>query len=143
MEHAWITKKSAPDSYWVDRQCSVCLLEDTRKRDPATSPWKVTTPCIVPVASRITYEELMKELNAHKVNECVACVGIPGEWETGLRIGGPTYIYRIGGSTRTPEEGFANVLRWMRARQFDVHRYSDLAYAKLLASPDRSWVDDD
>jgi hypothetical protein len=39
--------------------------------------------------------------------------------------------------------GFAEVLRWLRVRQFDPYKYSDLAYRERLAKPDLSCAYDD
>jgi len=116
---------------------------------PESERWKVDTPCIARVPNRISFRKFVSEIfrnvkddrEAHKLLGRVFCVGIPGssaeapgKWQVGLYIaeGGAVYPYRDK-PFPTLEEGFAELLRWLRARQFDPYKYSSLQHIENRA----------
>ena len=143
-EHAWIIETENPHPMWEERTCAVCELKDQRSRDrrPPRSDWEVTTPCIEPVPDTVTYEALLAELALHNVKEQPHVMGHPGSWHIGFFIGrGRVYPSYWIEAPRTLEHGFAKLLRWVRARQYNVRLYSDIAYQHDLANP--PYRDDD
>lgn len=143
-EHQWVERTKDPHPYWRDRDCAVCHLHDMRVREPSghgpRDEWSVTTPCIEPVPERVSFDVLQAELKQHKVKESPHAVGHPGKWCVGLWIGG-SHPYPM---IQVPDLdlGWAELLRWVRARQYNVHRYSDIEYQKRLAEPDPCYCDD-
>lgn len=132
MEHQWEVKPGEPHPYWEERRCTVCHLDDMRLRDRNSNPngprynWGVKMPCIEPVPNVVDYSALVQELRERKVPRHVLCVGVPGKWFVGFQIP-RTYPYPML-EAKTIEEGFAELLRWIRARQYDVYKHSDMSY---------------
>ena len=149
LDHAWVDITDySTKPFWERRRCPVCGLEDIRLHDrsePHTrNAWEVTTPCIEPVKNKIFYDELICELKRHGVREQPHCVGVPGNWTVGFNIGGSypfPMLYAKG--METLENGFAKLLRWIRARQYNVNRYSDFEYQRRLADHSCACCDDD
>ncbi len=146
--HTWVDKTKTP-SLWEDRACLVCKLEDTRDKDPKAPfrKWRVTTPCIEPVPELVSCRDLERELDAHGVRERPLCIGSPTSgWVVGFSIGGRGYnVYpriEVKGSLSL-EHAFADLTRWIRARQYEPDRYSDFSYARQLADSSCACGDDD
>ena len=136
-EHAWEPVIENPHPMWEERTCAVCGLKDMRARDrhPPRGDWEVTTPCIEPVPDTVTYDALLAELTEHGVKERPYVMGHPGSWCVGFFIGlGAVYPSIHVESPLALEHGFAQLLRLIRARQYNVHRYSDIGYQRQLAN---------
>lgn len=144
-QHAWKTKPGKPHSYWEERLCKVCQLEDMRVRDRSElgprHDWSITTPCIEPVPENVSYQEFAKELKEHMVCKDPLLVGVPGKWYIGFSIGSGGYHLYPYIETDTVEHGFSTLLKWVRARQYNLYRYSDLDYLDKLNTPE--YQDDD
>lgn len=156
--HLWRSVKQYEGSPYKQRECPVCGLKDTCSAstsdallDNGELGWKVTTPCIEPVPITISYSRLLREIFDHIGSERdaqllvgrIRCVGIPGKWQVGLYVAnGVTYPHRDMPFTDI-DQGFAELLRWLRARQFDPYKYSDLRYSESLAKHDSCCGDDD
>jgi hypothetical protein len=145
-EHQWIEKPGHQDSIFDERKCSVCFLDDRRMRRDAKyaqfhKDWGVTTPCIEPVPDHVSKEEFLKELEQHRVRQWPLLVGLPGDWQIGFSIGSGGYHLYPTIKTDLPEHGFSLLLIWLRARQYDVRRYSDFDYQEKLNTP--QYHDDD
>lgn len=149
-EHQWEKKESYKDSPYEERYCPVCELEEKRSHE-GKRPWKVDTPCIEPVPSSVTYEALIKEIAevvmdpraALDLRRLVHCAGVPGAWYVGIATGDGYVLPHRTEKFKELNEGFAALLRWLRARQFDPYKYSDLAYAQRLARRESNVADED
>ncbi len=155
LEHVWSPVKQYEGSPYEERLCSVCLLKDGRNKDNGTFhrdaealKWYVTTPCIEPVPDSIDFDALIVELAANPVSiqidygmvrtrtfdDAVFCTGRPGAWRVGLYLTTdglfPERPDRKLADRQAPyptiERASAELLRWMRARQYDPYMYSDL-----------------
>lgn len=155
IQHAWRPVSQYEGSPYEERHCSRCDLTDTRNTSNPTFPeaeqWKVNTFCIVRVPGRISYRKLVSEIFLNVKNERdaqqlvhrVRCVGIPTNWQVGLYIVGTGVVYPHRDKPfRYLEEGFAELLRWLRARQFDPYKYSGLRDSESLTH-DFCGCDDD
>lgn len=163
-EHQWQKKDSYHGSPYDERVCPVCKLEDMRSKHgdmhrKKNDGWKVSTPCIEPVPDRVEFDELVTELNAHPVqveinpgirrmktfDDVVFCKGRPGRWRVGLDLFDGVFPDDYKVTHLTLELGFAALLRWMRARQYNPYLYSDL-YRKQESARVREFsgsLDDD
>ncbi len=166
IEHQWEELKRDKDSDIRERHCAVCDLttrQDLRAakyhKDRGTydekKSWSVHTPCIEPVPERVSYEDLVKELKAHpakvwntygggKVTKTfedrIHCMGVPGRWRVGFSTERSVSPYHS--PFAELELGFAWILRYMRARQYDPYLYSDLSYQEQLGRHDDCCSDD-
>lgn len=148
-KHSWKDSSSQPDSVWEERTCDVCGLKDERLRDQklkhANCKWKVTTPCIELPPSKVSYKELSTELKQHKVTQLPLAIGVPGNWQIGFTLtsndNGRDVCPSI--QAKTLEKGFAELLRWIRARQYDPYMYSDFSRAQSHFSYKCPCGDDD
>lgn len=144
-EHQWQKKDSYSGSPYDERLCPVCKLEDMRTKSgdmyrKKNDGWKVSTPCIEPVPERVDFDQLIDELNAHPVqvqvdhgirrirtfDEVVFCKGRPGKWRVGLDLFEGVFPEDHKVTYLTLEMGYAALLRWMRARQYNPYLYSSL-----------------
>ena len=132
-EHAWAPPRGKRHDIWELRVCSVCDLEDARRWD-GSSAWEVTTPCIEPVPSGVTFRALKAELRRHKVRDRPLVVGAPGHWYVGFSLGTIEWHQYPSLPASTIKEGFALLLRWIRARHYDVTRYGPFAEAREHAA---------
>lgn len=157
-EHAWQDVPQYEGSPYEERLCPACGLKDGRNRDDGTwlphaenLKWKVATPCIEPVPDKISYHRLVEEIfsvfedkrKAQELVNRIRCIGVPGSWAVGIVINGHVTYPEVKVPFKDYDSGFAEVLRWLRARQFDPYKYSDLAYREQLAKPDLCGACDD
>jgi hypothetical protein len=158
LEHAWQPVSQYEGSPYEERLCPTCGLKDARSKDDGTwlpgadtLKWKVTTPCIEPVPEKISYHRLVEEIflglsdkrKAQELVNRIRCIGVPGKWAVGIVINGHVTYPEVKEPFKDYDYGFAEVLRWLRVRQFDPYKYSDLAYRERLAKPDLSCAYDD
>jgi hypothetical protein len=151
LEHVWEPMPEYEFSPYERRRCPVCHLDDSRNKDDGTwfphasnLKWKVTTPCIEPVPEKISYHCFVEEVfsavadkrRAQELVGRIRCIGVPGSWSVGIVVDGRVTYPEHKELHKDYEVGFAEVLRWLRARQFDPYKYSDLHYRERLA--DRS-----
>ncbi len=144
-EHDW--EATLDNGVRRERRCRLCEVPDWSIND---SPWRVRTPCIEPVPERVSYEELKAEIRlnvAHEYKhrllvERIQCVGVPGRWRVGLAVAGDGIWPSRKEPFKDMEVGFAELLRYLRARQFDPYKYSDLRYNEQLAHHDCPFDDD-
>ncbi len=149
-QHQWVDVSEKPETYLENRRCLICELEDVRHRDPVgrhyRNDWKVETPCIEPVSKTVSYEDLVRELAENKVRAKPWVVGVPGDWTVGFFIGGneifpfPMLVVK---APKTIEHGFAKLLRWVRARQYVLGRYSQFDEMCRRAHTSHCCCDDD
>ena len=152
--HQWRSVPQYKGSPYEERWCPQCDLHDRKCTSnpgfPESEQWKVHTPCIERVDSRISYGNLVSEIfrnvkgdhAAHKLLERVRCVGvpsrgvgIPGKWQVGFYIAETGVVYPHRDKPfRSLEQGFAELLRWLRARQFDPYKYSNLQQSESRAN---------
>lgn len=143
-EHDWV--EVSDNGVREDRRCKLCGVPDNRIRK---SPWQVTTPCIEPVPDKVSYQALIAEIKVQLPQEYahkqligrIVCHGVPGNWQVGFSTYMSTYPHQKDGF-RELEHGFASVLRYLRARQFDPYKYSDLSYQERLGRPSDHDFDD-
>lgn len=146
-KHQWVDVSEKPDSYWETRRCLICELQDMRLRDRSKphsrNKWEVSTPCIEPVPDTISFEELKRELAEHNVSEKPWAVGHPGKWTVGFYMGTFPYPMLDAKGRETLEHGFAKLLRWVRARQYNLNRYSRFEEERRRANYVHPCEDDD
>lgn len=158
LEHAWQPVPQYQGSPYEERLCSNCHLKDIRNKDDGSwrsdAPnlqWKVVTACIEEVPQTISYHHLVEEVFAQvkdrkKAQELIGkirCIGVPGKWAVGIVVNGYVTYPEVKELYNDYEAGFAEMLRWLRARQFDPYKYSDLHYREQLASSRDRYIDDD
>lgn len=157
-EHVWESKPEYEGSPYERRRCAVCHLDDGRNKNDGTwlphaenLKWRVTTPCIEPVPEKISYHLLVEEIfsafsdkrKAQDLLNRIRCIGVPGNWAVGIVISGRVTYPEVKEPFKDYDYGFAEVLRWLRARQFDPYRYSDLHYRERLADRSDCCIDSD
>lgn len=133
-QHQWNEPFSISASYlWEERVCKICGLKDRRYKTAGAS-WEIRTPCIEPVPDLVRFEDLMEELRAHEVRETPMAIGHPGNWQIGFALLRQKNLNRHGTCPKIPitgddtlEHGWAQLLRWIRARQYSVSKYSDFS----------------
>ncbi len=158
IEHEWREVHEHSEGFEA-RGCSICGLRDRKQKDER---WAVDWSCIRPVPEEISYEDLRDELAQHSphiwrphtgirqmsFSGNILCHGVPGRWYIGLSKGdGFPYVFRdlklyrgelvfwpIGGrGVAKLEQGFALLLRAMRARCYNPYLRSEYRYAQELA----------
>jgi hypothetical protein len=157
-DHDWETVPQYEGSPYEGRLCSRCHLADSRSKDDGTwlpgadtLKWKVTTPCIESVPEKISYHRLVEEIfsalpdkrKAQELVNRIRCIGVPGKWAVGIVVNGHVTYPEIKEPFKDYDYGFAEVLRWLRARQFDPYKYSDLHYRERLADRSDCCVESD
>lgn len=147
-EHSWVANDTHP--YWEQRRCSVCHLEDLRiwperqERDDCTSNhWREKRGCIEPVPDSITYEDLLAEMSAAELRQGAGrfllmphAQGRPGQWTVSFASSAPHL------TVATLEEGWAELLRWLRVRGFDQSEVRNRIAADQRAESERCNDDD-
>ena len=133
------------ESMWCRRRCSVCKLEDIFPKDGSprslrsVGAWIADSSCIEPVPEKVTYEELMAELKIHHVSEQPIVIGYPGKWSVGFRIfcrsGVTNFPHFEVIAPLTMEHGFAELLRWIRAREYNFDREPNFNYLRGFMVP--------
>lgn len=147
-QHQWVdTTDYSAAPYWENRRCSVCGLDDLRlhnRSEPHTrNNWEVTSPCIELVPDTVSYEDLVRELAEHDVRAKPWVVGVPGDWKVGFFVSTFPYPSLEAKAPQTLEHGFAKLLRWIRARQYNVNRYSQFYEMERRANYVCPCADDD
>lgn len=165
-EHVWVARPlTSEGATWDERDCPVCGLHDQSLRSdwkfgdngsqfvPRTqSSWQVRTPCIEPVPDILAFEALLADLAAHGARHNPYAMGNPREW----RVGFWWAQWDTQGTKLLPairivppqglEEGWAQLLRWMRARQYLPERYlryQSTTPTELILSHGRNPGDED
>ncbi|GEM_PF-2736879 len=149
LQHAWKQVDQYEGSPYEERFCGICHLKDIRSQDGGR--WKVGTPCIERVPKTISYDRLIREIfqfvedkrKAQELLNRIRCIGVPGAWAVGIVLNGYVTYPEHKELYKDFEAGFAEVLRWLRARQFNLYQYSDLAYREQLAKPSYNPADED
>lgn len=142
-EHLWVDP-GHNHPYWEERACEICGLTDMRvredqRRGSVCAEWRVTLPCIEPPPPTVVHADLVREMREHKLSFTPHAYGYPGDWVIGLGAG--NNYPRLTASSL--ESGWSQLLRWLRARQFDPHKHSQFAEAKSYADRSYSSYDDD
>ena len=160
--HAWVYVPKIPlDGDWEYRDCPHCGLQDSRAPsfNNHNREWRVTTPCIIPVPENLTFDTLCTELKEHGRLGCERneahynlrpyVMGWPGKWSIGF------IVYGEGGKTmlvpdlhaETLEQGWALLLRWLRAREYspEAHRHYESTNVnwRIIKEPSCPHDDDD
>jgi len=130
-KHQW--KKVGSGSLYTDYRCEVCHLEYSAKSDGevcGVDDWKIALPCIEPVPETVSKKELFAELKRYGVMRSVKAEGMPGDWSVGFVCNGILSLYPSieVKEPLTIEHGFAELLRWVRVRCYDLTIDHDFNY---------------
>jgi hypothetical protein len=101
------------------------------RRSAITGWWKRFSPL------------LPDKRKAQELVNRIRCIGVPGKWAVGIVVNGHVTYPEIKEPFKDYDYGFAEVLRWLRARQFDPYKYSDLHYRERLADRSDCCVESD
>lgn len=134
-EHAWVAR-SNPYPDWEERDCPVCGLQDKRYIGEETlferrREWGVKIPCIEQPPEKVTFQELTTELEQHGEKQprlSPYAMGNPNRWTIGLFRSGARGLTQLRPAIiltpdQTLEHGWAQLLRWIRVRQYQPSKF--------------------
>ena len=131
--HQWFAVATLRGSGLQKRYCPVCRLCDSRDGNlphpNENHGWKVQTPCIAPMPETIDAEDFRMKLIEHGVTHRPVIKQTAMGNIIGFKMEDDSIHPQLRVDSRQSiEHAYARLLRWVKARYYDVKRYSDPSF---------------